>query len=134
MKHSEFTPDNIQTLPAGSIFVFGSNEGGRHGAGAALTALKRFGAVYGRPEGLHGESYAIPTVDKEIHNKLPVDRIQDYVNTFIAFAKGHPDLIFYVTEIGCGLAGHFISDIAPLFRQATALPNVILPLKFYDHI
>jgi hypothetical protein len=46
------------------IFVFGSNLAGRHGAGAALAALKDHGAIYGRGEGLQGQSYAIPTKDR----------------------------------------------------------------------
>ena len=43
------------------VFVFGSNLAGRHGAGAALFAIRHRGAIYGRGEGLQGNSYAIPT-------------------------------------------------------------------------
>ena len=46
------------------IFVFGSNLAGRHGAGAALAALKDHGAIYGCGEGIQGQSYAIPTKDR----------------------------------------------------------------------
>lgn len=33
------TPDNIIELKSNEIFTFGSNESGRHGKGAAKTAL-----------------------------------------------------------------------------------------------
>ena len=49
------------------IFVFGSNLEGRHGAGAALFAKNNFGAIYGKSEGLQGNSYAIPTKDISKH-------------------------------------------------------------------
>ena len=39
---------NITKLPDGHYFVFGSNEAGRHGKGAALCAKQYFGAVYGQ--------------------------------------------------------------------------------------
>jgi len=41
-----FTQENIETLAAGEIFIFGSNLSGRHCAGAAKKALE-FGAVMG---------------------------------------------------------------------------------------
>lgn len=44
-----------------TIFVFGSNPEGRHGAGAAKIAREQFGAIYGQGEGLQGNAYALPT-------------------------------------------------------------------------
>ena len=44
------------------IFVFGSNLAGRHGAGSALHAAKRYGAQRGIGEGRTGDAYAIPTM------------------------------------------------------------------------
>ena len=51
----DITPD------ANTIFVFGSNPEGRHGAGAAKIAREQFGAIYGQGEGLQGNAYALPT-------------------------------------------------------------------------
>lgn len=59
-----------------------------------------------------------------------VNTIRPYVNTFIEFAGRHPELTFYVTRIGCGIAGFTTAQIAPLFIQALSLPNVILPRDF----
>ena len=44
--------------------------------------------------------------------------IAPYVDTFISFAKQHPEKFFYVTRIGCGIAGFHDRDIAPLFASA----------------
>lgn len=48
------------------IFVFGSNEAGRHGAGAAKTAMRYHGAEYGKGFGHYGNSFAIPTKDMNL--------------------------------------------------------------------
>lgn len=98
------------------IFVFGSNVAGRHGAGAAKIAMQKFGAVYGIGFGKIGNSYAIPTKDENIET-LPIQHISDYVGVFIDYAKAHPELNFFITSIGCGLAGYKPEQIAPLFRS-----------------
>jgi hypothetical protein len=106
------------------IFVFGSNLAGRHGKGAALTAYKQHGAVYGQGYGLQGNSFAIPTKDEDL-NTLPLNKIRKYVESFIKFAKLNSDMKFSVTRIGCGLAGYEDHDIAPMFKNAP--DNCILP-------
>lgn len=121
---------NITKLEPNEIFVFGSNESGRHGKGAAKTAM-RWGAKYGQAEGLQGKTYGIPTVNHSISNKLSTKRIEKYVAKFIMFAKENPQLKFLVTEIGCGLAGHSVKDIAPLFFKEELPNNVHLPKSFW---
>lgn len=125
---TKYTPEHITSLTHNEIFVFGSNLAGRHGGGAAYAAYKKFGAVWGQGVGLFGQSYAIPTMQGG------VDTIRPYVDEFILFAKARPELTFYVTRIGCGIAGFRDADIAPLFAAALALPNVILPRTFVDHL
>lgn len=106
------------TLPAeNSVWVFGSNLAGAHGAGAAWVAKKRFGAVYGVGVGPQGMAYAIPTKDHQIQT-LPVDAIASFVAEFLDFARANPEARFFVTRIGCGLAGYQDADIAPLFKGA----------------
>lgn len=107
-----------------NIFVFGSNLAGRHGKGAALTAYREHGAVYGQGFGLQGNSYGIPTKDENL-NTLPLHKIQQYVDTFVKFAVLNPELRFNVTRIGCGLAGYEDTDIAPMFHSAP--DNCVLP-------
>lgn len=98
-------------------FVFGSNESGHHGAGAAKYARTQKGAIYGIGQGPQGDCYALPTMDWKIR-MLPLEVIQHYVNRFIVFARYHPDILFQVTAVGCGLGGHNAKDIAPLFKYA----------------
>lgn len=119
-----FTPANIDVLASEEVFVFGSNLEGHHGGGAARTALMKFGAVYGQGVGLQGQSYAIPTMHGGVGSIAP------YVNEFIEFARSHPEKFFYVTRIGCGIAGFTDEQIAPLFLKALNLHNVFLPESF----
>ena len=121
-----FTPEMINRLAPDEVFVFGSNLGGFHGGGAARAALKLFGAVWGQGVGLQGQSYAIPTMQGG------VETIKPYVDGFIEFAKSRPDLFFYVTRIGCGIAGFRDEEIAPLFKDALTLGNVALPKSFHE--
>lgn len=55
------------------------------------------------------------------------------INRFIQFATKHKELGFFVTPIGCGTAGYNPLQIAPLFRQAILLPNVLLPRIFWEY-
>lgn len=100
-----------------NCFVFGSNEAGVHGAGAAKYAYKNCGARFGKGYGHFGDSFAIPTKDIDIVT-LPLGPISQYVQGFLAYAAGKKKLSFMVTRIGCGLAGYKDSDIAPLFKGA----------------
>ena len=111
----------IEELREDEVFVFGSNLAGMHGGGAAYVAFKKFGAVMGCGVGLRGQSYAIPTMQGG------VETIKPYVDEFIAFAGEHPELFFYVTRVGCGIAGFRDKDIAPLFAGTVGLENVCLP-------
>ena len=120
----EFTPEFITELKADEVFVFGSNLAGMHGGGAVWVAFRKFGAVMGQGVGPQGQSYAIPTMQGGI------DNIKPYVDAFIDYAKAHPESFFYVTRIGCGIAGFTDSEIAPLFRDAVGVDNICLPEGF----
>ena len=124
IERPDYTPEFITELKADEVFVFGSNLAGMHGGGAAYVAFKQFGAVMGCGVGLRGKSYAIPTMEGG------VETIKPYVDDFITFAKEHPELFFYVTRIGCGIAGFRDKEIAPLFSEAASLENVCLPETF----
>ena len=99
------------------VFLFGSNAAGRHGKGAALAAFREHGAIMGQGRGLQGNSYAIPTKDYNIKTRPLADIYVD-VREFIKFAEANPDMWFFVTRIGCGLAGYQDHQIAPMFKGA----------------
>lgn len=120
----DYTPEMLSFLKEDEIFVFGSNLEGRHGGGAARAARIRFGAIMGQGVGLQGQSYAIPTMQGG------VETIKPYVDEFIEFARSHSELFFYVTRIGCGIAGFTEEQIAPLFAEAIYVPNICLPESF----
>ncbi len=124
MYNRKYTPERISELQSNEVFVFGSNLAGAHGGGAARAAYNKFGAVWGRGVGLFGQSYAIPTMQGG------VETIKPYVDEFIRFAKEHDELEFLVTRIGCGIAGFRDSEIAPLFKEAIDVENIILPRSF----
>ena len=126
-------PTNITKLEANQIFVFGSNLSGRHGKGAAKTALG-WGAKWGQAEGLQGRTYGIPTKNATITKTLDLISIGKFVDNFITFAKENTDLIFMVTEIGCGLAGLKPKQVAPLFKDCLDLENVYLPQTFINKL
>ena len=134
------TPENMvkEDIDNRSIFVFGSNEGGVHGAGAAYFATS-LGASMGQGFGQSGNTFAIPTKDWSIQT-LDLSCIKFYVDRFIAYANGflnnklYADVKFYVTKIGCGLAGYKEEDIAPLFKECIDMDNIWLPQEFIDII
>lgn len=128
MDSRRITPDWITHLEENEIFVFGSNLKGMHGGGAARIALEKFGAVWGQGTGLRGNSYAIPTM----HGGT--DAIAPYVDEFIAFAREHKEMRFYVTRIGCGIAGFTVQEMAPLFKAALDEENVYLPEDFIEEL
>ena len=109
-----YTPDMISSLKENEVFVFG-NLDGLHGGGAAAAAMRYFGAVWGQGVGMQGQCYAIPTM----HGG--VDVIKPYVDEFIAYARAHQEYFFYVTRIGCGIAGFKDADMAPLFMNTLDL-------------
>jgi hypothetical protein len=127
----KITSNRITNLNLNEIFVFGSNLSGFHAGGAARIALD-WGAIWGNGVGLQGKTYAIPTKSQDMIRTLTIEEIKPYVNDFINFAKNNPTLIFFVTEIGCGIAGLKHEDVAPLFKNAINVDNIYLPEKFWN--
>ncbi len=123
-----FHPDGA--APAvDQVFVFGSNRAGRHGAGAARAAWRHYGARYGQGEGRQGRSYAIPTKDEQF-KVLRLAQIRLGVERFIEHARHRPDESFFLTCVGCELAGCRHEDVAPLFAAAADLSNIDWPLPW----
>lgn len=130
--NNKVTPENIISLENDEIFVFGSNESGYHGGGAAHLAFKKFGAKWGLGFGPSRDTFAIPTKSWFIKDVLKLDVIKIYIERFIDFAKENPEYKFLVTQIGCGLAGYKPDEIAPLFKSAVNMDNIYLPQCFWD--
>ena len=130
---NRITPDFVTVLNPNEYFVFGSNLAGRHGKGAAKQAKNSFGAQLGIGVGYTGNCYAIPTKDNNIKT-LKISNIKKYVERFIQTAEHNLNKIHLVTEIGCGLAGYSVEEIAPLFNRAKFIKNIHLPKSFWIEI
>ena len=122
------------TLPKnGEIFVFGSNLAGRHGKGAANVAYHNFGAKMGKGWGLCGSSYAFPTKNENIIT-MDLFSINAYVEPFRETVELMHDQDFFVTRVGCGLAGYKDSDIAPLFKPLTKYSNISFAEQWKEYL
>ncbi len=119
------TPNNIQELKENQIFVFGSNKEGLHYGGAAKLAFEKFGAKWGKGYGESGNSYAIDSMSGLIE-------LKNNVADFLFYAAIQKDLVFLVTEIGCGIANFTPEQIAPLFKKAIHFNNIHLPASFWE--
>ena len=126
---ANYTPEFITSLKSNEVFVFGSNLNGNHAGGAAYQALEKFGAEMGNAEGMQGQSYAIPTLDKNME-RINLTDLEHSIGRFYDYADEHPDLIFYLTKIGCGIAGYEVSDIATVVNCRDIPANVIIPEEF----
>ena len=123
------------------IFVFGSNMNGAHIGGAARIAYENFKATWGESEGLTGRSYAIPTLDENME-KVSEGALEASIDKFIDFVLNNRQLTFYLTKIGCGIAGWNIEDVKRIFwkviedyktePECSVPANLIIPKEFYD--
>ncbi len=140
MSIKRFTPERVNSLRKNEVFVFGSNIQGEHVGGAAWQAFQKFGAELGKGFGYQGQSYAIPTCirlqgigigryTKPFDN---VNQIKPYIEVFINEVSRFKDFTFYVTKLGCGIAGFKVSEVAELFRPCLEMDNVILPKEFVE--
>lgn len=115
-----------------TIFVFGSNPEGKHGAGSAKVALMKFGAVIGKGEGLYGHSYALPTTDLRNQRRpnINVETITESVRKLYDCARQHPGLKFKIANRNqpneftlCGYPGKVLMDI--FLNKAGEVPSNI---------
>lgn len=113
----------VTNLKENQVFVFGSNLAGSHGGGAALQA-KQWGAIDGKGEGLAGQTYAFPTLGKELeqldHEHLTISRDNLYKH-----CETNPNKEFLLTKVGCGIAGYPEEYMKSLFTNPPK--NLVLP-------
>lgn len=116
----------ITELKPNQIFVFGSNVDGWHGGGAARAAMQ-WGAEYGNPKGIQGQTYAIPTCDLKRSGDILLswDEITQHLKEFAKYAREHPELEFLLTPIGTGIAGGKMEDLNKAV-SAVGLPDNVI--------
>lgn len=126
-----------------TVFVFGSNPEGRHGAGAAKVAREQFGAVYGQGEGLQGNSYALPTKDLRVkENKslrsISPEQITESIRRMYEVANQNPDKLFkvaYTNNLNESTRnGYTGAEMIQMFKDAGPIPsNVVFSKNWTDH-
>lgn len=117
-----------------TIFVFGSNIEGRHGAGAAKIAREQFGAIYGQGEGLQGNAYALPTKDLRVKENrglrsIPKEDIIKSIEKLYDVAKRYPDKRFkiaYRNTYSSSRSGYTGIEMIDMFVQAGSIPDNII--------
>jgi len=114
----------ITELKDNEIFVFGSNELGEHIGGSAKQALEYFGAINGIGEGLQGQSYALPTLNRTFQ-KRSRNKLRTSVYKLYLTCKQNPEKQFLLTKVGCGIAGFSEEYMKKLFRNAPS--NLLKP-------
>jgi len=120
----------INKLTKNEIFVFGSNLNGSHGGGAALQAKNDFGAEEGIGEGLTGQCYAFPTLNKKMRKVSKKALIKSRKKLYEC-ALENPKKKFLLTKVGCGIAG-FDEDFMKSIMCLCDIPNnVVLPEGWY---
>lgn len=113
---TEFS-DKIEKLKIDEVFVFGSNTSGKHAGGAAYTAYKKFGAQMGVAEGFTGNCYAIPTMDIYGHKVSGTELLNSF-KKFLREVVIRPEIKFYLTPIGTGIAGWESHQITSILQRA----------------
>ena len=126
----------IHYLNKDQIFVFGSNTQGRHGRGAALTARLKFGAIYGKPEGIQGKSFAIITKDltKKTHPSRTASQIISQINKLYEYATLHPDKEFIIPYkcTDYNLNAYSSEEMAKMFASSEIPDNIVFDKLFYE--
>lgn len=131
---------NITPEP-GTIFVFGSNPEGIHGAGAALVALRQFGAIYGVGQGLQGNAYALPTKDLRVRENgglrsIPPEQITESIRVLYDYARRHPELNFKIAFRNTDevtLNGYSGWEMIDMFLAAGPAPeNIWISEEWYN--
>jgi hypothetical protein len=137
---SNYYEGDIKPEP-NTIFVFGSNPEGRHGAGAAKIAVEKFGAIYDQGEGLQGNAYALPTKDLRVkENKglrsIPESEIVKNIQTLYDVAKKNPSKKFkvsYRNTTKASLNGYTGLEMIDMFVKAGEIPsNIVFSKEWAD--
>lgn len=130
-----------------SVFVFGSNPEGRHGAGAARYAVLNYGAIYGKGRGLQGCSYALPTKNLTAGYTEPAtgikyltagvrsltpQQIEANIAELYEHAASNPHYTYYIayTMDGRNLNGYSGEEMRDMFMHTEPPENIVFHESF----
>lgn len=132
----------VETMTGNNIFVFGSNPEGRHGWGASVLAMKKFGAIGGKGRGLMGNSYALITknlkagykeyetgyiYETEGGKSVPKEWIVENISELYMLANARPELKFFIafTANSFNRNGYSSNEMIEMFVKDFEVPQNI---------
>lgn len=133
-----YTGSNIDSLSSKQIFVFGSNQEGKHYGGSAKVAHEQFGAERWVGEWMTGQCYAIPTMTRpqtEAHKVIQCapEELEQSMKQFFEYTRSQTHLQFLMTRVGCGVAGWWDEYMRELFWRyfdPRIDDNIVYPIEF----
>jgi hypothetical protein len=117
----------ITTLTSNQVIVVGTNMSGSHYGGAAAQAYRDFGLSWGIAEGISGQTYAFPTLTREM-TRRGIKALERSRDRLFETARSLPEKTFLLTAVGTGIASCPVEVMAPLFRDAPS--NIVIPAEF----
>lgn len=118
----------ITKLTPTQVIVVGTNMNGHHLGGAAAQAHKDFGLAWGIAEGISGQTYAFPTLERQM-TKRGIKALERSRDRLYETARALPEKEFLLTPIGTGIAGYTYEEVTPVF---TDLPPNIKKVGWHD--
>ncbi len=110
----------------GEVYVFASNLAGIHTETMEqVKAAAAHGAEFAKGMGRTGNAYAIAT-KSATYRAFSRDVISTLVHTFLDYAHAHPELEFFVTDLGLPA-----KVVGPMFGLAPA--NVRVPKAWQEY-
>lgn len=106
----------VTRLAPNQIIVVGTNMNGEHLGGAAAQAHRDFGLEWGKAEGLSGQTYAFPTLTRNMKQFLPT-MLRSPADRLKRFAISNPSKEILLTPVGTGIAGYPKAVIEELFKN-----------------
>ena len=120
LKPTGMTPPDAHRWTRSEVMVYGCNaDGTETERGHAETVGGRFNRHPLKGYGNRGIGASL-------------DEVSEGVREFISHARQHPEMRFHVRELGCEKGGFSPEQIAPLFVDAVAVENILLPKSFVN--
>lgn len=130
----EFYPEGTKP-PDNRVFVFASNEHGRHGKKpnknvdpSSYIAMHKFGAAYSNPHGINGCSYALCVLAGDGYS-LPTSEIIDNIGNFKTYCNKNRDFGFFVVDIFREIEN---DDFEKIVRAFKGIVNCQFPESFAE--
>ena len=123
-------PYHESQIPSDSwIWVFGSDEAGKHRHGDGKIAHVSFRAPYGVGRGPLRGAYGIPVLDKTL-KAMDAEAVKRSVGEFIEYALENPGAAFHIARPHCGNLSD--EELAQMFKQCPS--NCSLPTQWRDYV